>query len=431
LLLTDREPLPGAFAFSLLLLAMGLLVQKFPLLASVSAGIAFLYDPLLSAPFWGIVFLSFAVDKKMRPQVRPMLPVFLIFALLLANLAQLQPGASADPLFAKVSEHLSAFQRTYVPQLYVSSWPAGDLFQILAMIVLAVWAAARCWPLLSNSFRWVVLGGGLCGFVSIPISYLAVDEGHLAWAARLQPTRTLLFSLAAAALLFGLAGMRAMLRRSFGEAFAWFLLLFALLLSQGIFDLLRLNRPNRVAPFALAFALAALFTWLLLQFAAGPVRFVALAVPVLAALSMAYTPSLRPDPIPWPSSIAQLASWADTSTWGSSIFLFPDAGHSAYPSVFRAESRHGLWVDWNSARGVAFSEAAADRWQQRWNTTMNGGFSTIALQGMLPLPIDYYVLRMKNRLQGPRHVFADSEFVVYDAEDLRNAPKPLQMQAAH
>ncbi len=36
---------------------------------------------------------------------------------------------------------------------------------------------------------------------------------------------------------------------------------------------------------------------------------------------------------------------------------------AAYPDVFRAQSRHGLWADWNSARGVAFSETASALWQ--------------------------------------------------------------------
>ncbi len=38
-----------------------------------------------------------------------MLPVFLIFALLLANLAQLQPGTAAQPLMTRISASLSLF----------------------------------------------------------------------------------------------------------------------------------------------------------------------------------------------------------------------------------------------------------------------------------------------------------------------------------
>jgi len=125
-------------------------------------------------------------------------------------------------------------------------------------------------------------------------------------------------------------------------------------------------------------------------------------------------------------STAELAAWADASTWGSSIFLFPDAGRAAYPSVFRVQSRHGLWVDWATARGVVYSDAVAARWEERWRDTMAGGFSADRIERMLALPIDYYVVRGGHRLQGARQAFSTRDFVVYDAEDLRKASKPLR-----
>jgi hypothetical protein len=156
-------------------------------------------------------------------------------------------------------------------------------------------------------------------------------------------------------------------------------------------------------------------------------RFVVLATPLTAVFALAYTPGLRPAAIPMWTSIANLGTWVDASTWGSSVFLFPDAGRAAYPSVFRAQSRHGLWVDWNSRRGVTFSETAAPRWQDRWRITMQNGFSAANLEGMLSLPIDYYVLKKRDQLLSVRRSFMNRDFVVYDAEDLRKAPKPLQV----
>ncbi len=419
--LIDREPLPGTFAFCLLLLGMGLLAGKYPLLAAVSAGVAFLYDPVMAAPFWFVLMVAFAFDKGMRYWVRPMLPVFLIFTLLLANLAQLQPGTAAQPLMTRLSANLGLFQRTYAPQFYVSEWPAGEISQTLALFVFGLWAAARVWPLLTGRFRWLLLGTGICGVLSIPISYLLLDEGRFAWVARTQPTRVLLYVVAFAGLLFGLAGMRAMLQRAVGEALGWFFLLFLLPASQGIFSV-------HLAQFALALGLAALLTCLLLLVAATPTRFVTLGVPVVAALALAHTPGLRAAPIPLRATLPELATWADSSTWGSSVFLFADAGRAAYPGVFRAQSRHGLWVDWRSARGVVFSETAAARWQERWTSTMQNGFSAAGLEKMLPLPIDYYVLRTEHQLDGPRRSFRTKDFVVYDAEDLRNATKPLRVE---
>ncbi len=180
--------------------------------------------------------------------------------------------------------------------------------------------------------------------------------------------------------------------------------------------------------FALALGLAGTSDLLLLLMAAKPARFVTLAVPVVAALALAHTPGLRAAPIPLRTTLPELAAWAESSTWGSSVFLFADAGRAAYPGVFRAQSRHGLWVDWRSARGVVFSETAAARWQERWASTMENGFSAAGLEKMLPLPIDYYVLRTEDQLDGPRRSFRTKDFVVYDAEDLRNATKPLRVE---
>jgi hypothetical protein len=425
--LTDREPLPGPFSFALTLLAMGLLAHDKSVLAAVAGGLAFLYDPILALPFWCVLFAAFWLDGGMRRLVRPMLPVFLVFVLLLANLAQLQPGTSGEPLFARVPAQLAIFQRTYASHLYIGAWPAGEVYQTLALFVLGLWAAARCWPLLTGCFRWLLLGMGLCGLLSMPLSYLLLDEGHLSWVARLEPTRTLLFGAAASALLFGLAGMRAILHRSPWEALGWFFLLFMLPVSRGLFDFLRVTNGQRLSRFAIALALAAFLTGLLWGFAGASARFVTLAAPVVAALALANVPGLRAASIPMRPSTSGLAQWAESSTWGSSVFLFPDAGRAGYPSVFRALSRHALWVDWKSAQGVVYSETAAARWQERWRDTMQDGFSTAGLERMLPLPIDYYVLRRQNQLAGARAAFMNRDFVVYDAEDLRNTAKPLRV----
>src|ERR1700722_7463473 len=77
--LSDREPLPGPFASALTLLAMGLLTQENPLLAGVMGGVALLYDPILTAPFWCALLLAFWLDAGMRRLVRPVWPIFLVF----------------------------------------------------------------------------------------------------------------------------------------------------------------------------------------------------------------------------------------------------------------------------------------------------------------------------------------------------------------
>jgi hypothetical protein len=117
--------------------------------------------------------------------------------------------------------------------------------------------------------------------------------------------------------------------------------------------------------------------------------------------------------------VIELADWAEQNTWGGSLFLFPDAGRALYPGVFRARSRRGLWVDWNSGLLAASFQPVALKWFDRWQTSMEGAFSRQRLESMLSLPIDYYVVKSKHRLPGMQTAFQNREFCVYDAQDLK------------
>src|SRR3982751_1066878 len=90
-LLIGREPVPHVLAFGFTLLALGALAHEKPLLAGFAGGIALAYHAPIAALFWLLV-LGLFFDRKLRYLVRPMLPIFVVFTLLLANLAQLQPG---------------------------------------------------------------------------------------------------------------------------------------------------------------------------------------------------------------------------------------------------------------------------------------------------------------------------------------------------
>src|SRR5690242_10479113 len=90
-LIVEYDPVPRGFAFGLALLALGLLAHRQALLSGLAAALAFLYQPPTAAPFWGFVFLGFAFDREARRRWKPLLLIFFIACLLLANLAQLQP----------------------------------------------------------------------------------------------------------------------------------------------------------------------------------------------------------------------------------------------------------------------------------------------------------------------------------------------------
>ena len=372
-LFVDPEPVPASFALPLTILGIGFLSRWKPLVAGFCAGAGLIYDPTIAAPFWIAALIAFAFDRQMRLLLRPCLTILAVFVLLLANLVQLQPGVS-DPqtIFSRLPQQIASVQQFRTPGLWVSLWPKDYLYGYLAAYCICVWAVTRIWNTLNRPTKWMFATLPLLGIASIPICDFLLD--HLRWAAipRAQPLQALTFVIFAAWIACAIAAAQALRRNRHREGSAWC-------------------------------AICAVFV-------------------ILGCL--------RPQPKIKEQGISELATWAD-GTWGSSLFLFPDAGHDIYPGVFRAQSRRGLWVDWESGAHSDDSDIVARMWWLRWNQTMAAPFSPERLGSFLSLPIDYYVLKQTNRLSGVKPVFTNPEFVVYDAQDLFNAAQPFRRATAN
>ncbi len=365
--LVAPEPVPANFAFALSLLAMGCLAGEKPLLCGLAGGLAFLYDPTVAAVFWIVMLIAFITDGSLRRLIRPALTIFLVFVLLLANLAQLQPGITdLEPLFSRIPPDIAAILQTRTRYVWVTLWAGREIWIYLAILICGLWAVARIWPTLNRQLRWLLLTPSLLGILSVPISALLLARFGWWLFPQLQPARALLFTVEFSILACGIAGVQALQWRRKAETLAWFLFIFAVL-----------AMPRMTAP---------------------------------------------PQGLSHREAITDLARWAEANTWGSSMFLFPDAGRDLYPGVFRAESRRALWVDWMSGAQGDYSGSVARTWEERWKRDMQGGFSAQRLQNLLPLAIDYYVLKQSNRLPRIKPVFANAEFVVYDSRDLFNDP---------
>jgi hypothetical protein len=411
----DTEPVPMAFACGATLLAAGLLATAKPLLGGLAGAVALLYDPIIATPFWAIVVLAFFFDRQCRKMLRPVLPILLVSVLLLANLAQLQPQMAADQsLFGRLSARAAELQQFRTPYAWFSPW-RHDVWQYLTLAVFGTWAAARIWPLLNRQTRWLLAGMGLAGIVSVFCSYVLVDGARWAIAAALQPSRMLVFTVLFTSFACALAALESVERRRHWEALGWFAVVTVLPLNARIFDFLRIFEPSHLVPFALCLVLAALLTWTARSKRLLPIAFLA-AIPALALAIRGGRLSPSDESR---KSVIELAAWAEQNTWGGSLFLFPDAGRELYPGVFRARSRRALWVDWKSGMLAASFQPVALEWFNRWQGSMEGGFSRGRLQGLLPLPIDYYVVKSAHRLPGMPTAFRNQEFYVYDAQDLK------------
>jgi hypothetical protein len=373
--LTNPEPVPGTFAFGLLLLAVGSLADEKPLLGAFAAGLALLYEPVLAAAFWLIVILAMICDRQSRRLLRPTLPVLLVFILLLANLSQLQAGlGSVKDLGSRLSPMMTQLSRMRTPHLWPSLWVGHAIWSYLFLFRAILWADQRIAPTMNRVTRWLTLGMASMGLVGVALSGALLDGFHLEAAAQLSPQRMLVFTVAIASAFSGAAAWQAFrnLRRT--ECIAWACLVAGITANAPIS-----NSPNSPKP---SFAVS-------------------------------------------DKAVHELAAWAEHDTWGSSMFLFPDAARASYPGMFRALSRRALWSDWQSGVLVNYSDEAGLEWWSRWQQTMAGEYSPARVQTFLPLPIDYFVVEARHKLASVRPAFENSEFVAYDAQDLRNAGTPL------
>ena len=374
----DPEPVPRAFAFGFVLLAMGFLAWNKPLLSGLFGGLALLYDPITAAPFWVCVSAALAFDPLLRRLLRPVLPILLVFLLLLANLAQLQPGTpDSQPLLSRFSQPIAAIQKFRAPGLWISLWPAKLVYCYLAVFVIGVWALARIWPALNGQTRWMFALLPFIGVFSMPFSRVLLDAFRWSAILRIQPMRVLVYAVSFTFLACAVAAVQAFRAKARREMICWTTLcLFFLTLGTS-------NRMKKKDTY----------------------------------------------------TISAVADWAATNTWGSSMFLFPDAGRELYPGVFRGQSSRALWVDWESGAQISYYTDLAEEWWTRWNGTMQGSLSGDRVQQMLSLPIDYFVFKRSHVLEtelAGRHrrvkpAFADPEFVVYEAESLRLVPGELRV----
>jgi hypothetical protein len=427
-LLVEYEPIPRGYAEGLIFLALGLLAYRQVLLAGLAGGLAFLYHPPTTAPFWGMVLLAFVADRKLRRHWKPLLLALFIAGLLLANLAQLQPEVvESQNLLGRLTERMVELQHFRTRYAWVSLWAGLDIWHYLAICVLALWSTSRIWRSLTRELRWFFVGLPVGGVLCIPLSYLLLEKWKFTIIPEFQPARALLYTVGIASIACGIAAVRAAMERRFWESWAWFLAVFALPVNVRVFQIFHLDNRQQVE---------ALFVWIgLASFAAGlcwfaqriwlrPLTWAAPALAVLAIPAGAHVVNFQKlDKGP----VTQLADWAAQNTWGSSMFLFPDAEHGLAPGIFRALSQRALYVDWKSGGQVNYFETFGDEWYTRFKQTMMGDFTALRLEKMLDLPVDYYVLKREHKLRGIKPVFENKEFVVYDAQDLRNSSTSLRL----
>jgi hypothetical protein len=353
----EYEPTPRAFAVPLLICAVGLAARRRYLGAGIAAAGALLFHAPTALPFLG-------------------------FAPLLAA-----------PFFPHLTPLQEQIQRIRASYVWVSTWPAAVIVQHLILFAILLMAFARIRREIPPKLRVLVLGLGILGVASMPVSWLLLEHWRWALVPQLQPMRALLFVALMAQFLTAAAGAKA--RRPFG-AFAWFALAYLVPLQP-----LTWNRI--VLALALA-ALTALAVWRTPRFAPVATVLAFFAIPTLGGVvnsPQLHTPEL-----------AQLSAWARASTPRDAVFLFPDAARGLDPGIFRAEALRAVYVDWKAGGQANYLQEFGDEWWSRWQQTMARGFRPADMAKYEGMGIGYVVLQGKNRLPQAA-VFENGKYAAY------------------
>jgi len=395
----EYEPVPRAFAVGLIFLAIGLAAQEHLMWADIAAALAFLYHPPTVWAFW-MLYLWLTLRHRHYRDLWPLAAGILV--LLVSS--RFQAGA-AEPqsFFTHVTPELEKLQRMRASYNWISTWPAQLIWQYLLLWFLSL---AAFWRVRPRAARVFLIGMPAIGILSVPLSYLLLDQLKWGLIPQFQPARALLFVTAFAVILGAAAAIRAAEGNRWVESALWFTLVLAVPTSVPLFSISLRNFLQLLAlSIALCGALALQrfrFAWALLT-----------AVVIAPGFVLPYLAHVRNYPRPNLAGLQDLAQYARAQTPKAAVFLFGDAGSSPDPSIFRALSQRAVYVDWKSGGQINFSETLAREWWQRWQATNALHFDRAELPRLPALGIDYLALSVSHRLTDRQPAYENSQFVVY------------------
>jgi len=401
----EIEPDPRGFAVPLIFLAAGLLAHGWEFSAGLAGAAAFLMHPPAVYPFW-TVFLCLALWRRRFVGLAPLACA----AVILAIAARYQEGArEAQVFFSTLTPFLERLQRMRAPYSWISEWWRDWLPHYLVLYATSVLAYLRLRKRAPAELRFFLIGWPLVGILSVPVSWLLLEKLKWALLPQVQPMRALLFLTAAAEFSAAAAGIWAVQARRYLEAGAWFALVYLVPVNANLGWMPSWRGACVVALLAggaclASWAEAGGFRWSAPAFA-GVACAAFFLIPTLGGVSMyprLHTPEL-----------AQLSTWARSSTPRDAVFLFAGAGKQLAPGVFRAEGQRAVYVDWKGGGQINYLAGFAQQWWSRWSQTMAEPFSPQDVALYRPLGIDYVVLSPPQNLPGRVPVFENSRYVVY------------------
>jgi hypothetical protein len=391
----EYEPVPRGFAISLIVFALGLIAKENFLAAGAAAGVAFLYHPPTTLPFWGIAIVLVILKRARWTILAPLA----IASAVLVLLARIQPpGIETASILRRLDPFEESLQRMRAAYSFVSTWAVYLWISFAVQTAAAALAFFRVRKSIQPPLRDFLWGLPVIGLLSVPFSWLLLEHEHWALIPQWQPARALLFISLTAALLSAVAAMKA---THFAERLLWLAVAFLMPLQHAF-----IGRELHYRPLLLAVALA-IVTAILYSIRKETIVLAAL-IPFFAIPASKLVENY---PHIETADLRALADWARTSTPEPALFLFPDSKTSLDPGIFRARSLRGLYVDWKSGGQVNYFPGFAREWWTRWVATGSGRWSVTAEDLSSLKGVDYVVL--KKPIAGVEPVFKNAGYSVY------------------
>lgn len=349
----EYEPTPRAFAVPLLICAIGLAAHRRYLAAGIAAAGAFLYHPPTALPFWA-VYLSFTLwsRRDRRARVVAFLPFVAAASMLwIAARAQAASG-DAQRVWERLDSAQEFLQRMRTAYVWISTWPASIVVHHLLILVILIAAFVRVRQSVGVELRVLLLGLAALGVLSMPLSWLLLEQLHWGLVPQVQPLRALLFLTLGMQFLTAAAGARAVVAHRPAEALAWFAIAYLLPL-QPLF-----TAPFAAGRVALALALAAVTAFAGVRLAPIAAFAAFFAIPLLGGI--VNYPQLHT------ADLAQLSAWARANTSPDAVFVFPQVNRGLAPGIFRSEALRAVYVDWKGGGQVNYLKDLGEQWWFRW-----------------------------------------------------------------
>jgi hypothetical protein len=303
-------------------------------------------------------------------------------------------SGEAQRVFARLDSAQEFLQRMRTSYVWISAWPAATVVHHLLILAVLVAAFVRIREAVGVELRVLLLGMAALGVLTMPLSWLLLEQFHWGLVPQVQPMRVLLFLTLGMQFLTAAAGARALVARRPAEALAWFAFAYLLPLQPV------LTGPFVWSRISLALALAAITALAGIRWSPAVAVAAFFAIPLVGGV-VNYPRLHTPD-------LAQLSAWARGNTERDAVFVFPRANRSPVPGIFRSEALRAVYVDWKGGGQVNYLKDLGELWWFRWRQIRN--FRPADLPQYTASGITYVVLD-KPLPRTPQ--FQNSTYVVY------------------